>query len=152
MAAKRHLPMAPNAVDSESEPKRAPWQWVGLGTLAIFVVWLPLSAAAFAMASRLSVPVGAGVVEPGPAAIALFIGFSALALAVASVVGGFIVGRWGGASAGVREAAFAGLVAPLVAATVSWARFGFGLAALAVVPLAIPFAALGGKLGRLARR
>jgi hypothetical protein len=125
---------------------------VGFGTLAIFVVWLPLSASASAITSKMLVAGGPGRVELAPAALPIFLGVSALALALASLIGGFVVGRWGGAGVGVREASLAALVAALVAVAASWASFGVNLGALVVVPFALPFAGLGGKLGRSARR
>ncbi len=152
VAAKRRLPVLPSGGDADADPARAPWQWVGFGTLAIFVVWVPLAAVAATVASHMVVRVAPGVAEPGPAAIAAFVGMSALALALAAIVGGFVVGRWGGAGAGVRQASLAGFAASLVAVIASWASFGVSLSALVVVPFALPFAALGGKLGRSARR
>lgn len=77
---------------------------------------------------------------------------SALALGLASLIGGMVVGRWGGPGVGIREATLSALVAALVAIAASWASFGVTLSALVVVPFALPFAALGGKLGRSARR
>jgi hypothetical protein len=152
MAAKRRLPLAPSAGDVEADPARAPWQWVGFGTVAIFVVWLPLSAASSAITSRMVMAQGSGRVELAPAAIPISLGASALALAIAALMGGFVVGRWGGAGVGVREASLAALVAAMVAVVASWASFGVSLGALVIVPFALPFAALGGKLGRSARR
>jgi hypothetical protein len=152
MAAKRRLPLIASAGDVEADPTRAPWQWVGFGTLAIFVVWLPLSATSVAITSRMLVAQGPGRVELAPAALPIFLGVSALALALAAMIGGFVVGRWGGPGVGVREACLAALVAALVAVVASWASFGVSLGALVVAPFALPFGALGGKLGRWARR
>src|SRR5580658_6091664 len=136
MAAKRRLPLAPSAGDTEADPTRAPWQWVGFGTVAIFVVWLPLSAAASAIASRMLVARGPGPgrAELALAALPIFLGASALALALAALIGGFVVGRWGGGRVGVREASLAALVAALVAVVASWVSFGVSLGALVVVP------------------
>ena len=152
MAGKRRLPVLPSGGDADGGPTRAPWQWVGFGSLAIFVVWLPLAAVAAAVASRMFGRVAPGVVEASPAAIAAFVGMSALALALAAIVGGFVVGRWGGAGVGIRQASLAGFAAALVAVVASWASFGVSWSALVVVPFALPFAALGGRLGRSARR
>jgi hypothetical protein len=152
VAAKRRLPVLPSGGDADADPTRAPWQWVGFGSLAIFVVWVPLSAAASAMTSRMLVPVGSGRFELAPIAIREFVGLSALAFGLAAVVGGFVVGRWGGPGVGVREACLAGLAAALVAVTASWLSLGVILSALVVVPFALLFAALGGRLGRSARR
>jgi hypothetical protein len=151
VAAKRRLPVLPSGGAADADPTRAPWQWVGFGALAIFVVWAPLSSVALALAVRI-VPTASSHGALEPLAIPIFLGITALGLALAAVVGGFIVGRWGGAGVGIREASLAGLVAALVAVALSWARSGLTLGALAVVPFAVSFAALGGKLGRSARR
>jgi hypothetical protein len=152
MAAKRRLPLAPSTGDADADPARAPWQWVGFGTVAIFVAWLPLSGAASALAARMVGPTASSRSELTPAAIGIFVGMSALALGLASLIGGLVVGRWGGPGVGIREATLSALVAALVAIAASWASFGVTLSALVVVPFALPFAALGGKLGRSARR
>src|SRR5579863_8217663 len=114
---KRRLPVlkVPSAGGDDEATARAPWQWVGFGSLAIFVVWLPLAAVAAAVASRMSGRVAAGVVEASPAAVLAFVGMSALALALATIVGGFVVGRWGGPGVGIRQASLAGFAAALVA-------------------------------------
>jgi hypothetical protein len=75
------------------------------------------------------------------------LGASLLALALAALGGGFIVGRWGGDGVGVREAALGGLAASIVAIAASWLSFGVALGALFIVVVAVPFAGLGGKLG-----
>ena len=49
------------------------------------------------------------------------------------------------------ETDLAALAAAIVAVVASWASFGISLSALVVVLLALPFGAVGGKLG-LARR
>jgi hypothetical protein len=149
MAAKRRLPLAPSS-DTDADPVRAAWQWVGFGTVAIFVAWLPLSAAASALASRLVGPASSNN-DVSPAAARVFVAMAALALGLAAGIGGFVVGRWGGAGVGVREATLAALAAAIVAVVASWASFGISLSALVVVLLALPFGAVGGKLG-LARR
>jgi hypothetical protein len=151
MAAKRRLPVLQTPTEAD-DPTRAPWQWVGFGTVAIVLLWVPLAAAA-AFASRI-----VGRNDPSRrdldlSAVFVFVGLSAVALALASFVGGFVVGRWGGAAVGVREAALAGLAASLAAVLASWASVGIvNPGALVVVLLALPFAALGGKVGRSARR
>jgi|SRR5580658_1314981 hypothetical protein len=151
VAAKRRLPVLPSGGDADADPTRAPWQWVGFGSLAIFVVWVPLSAAAMTLAARI-VPTGSSPTELAAPAIPIFLAIAASGLALAAAVGGFLVGRWGGAGVGMREASLAGLVAALVAVALSWARSGLAVGALLVVPFAVSFAALGGKLGRSARR
>jgi hypothetical protein len=153
MDAKRRLPVVSSG-DGAADPKRAPWQWVGFGTVAIFVVWLPLSAAASLGASALVRAVRPTTPSSDVFLLTLpvFVGLSVLALGLAAFVGGFVVGRWGDRDVSVREAILAGLVAVAVAIVVSWVSFGFSASALLVAPIPIPFAALGGKLGLRSRR
>jgi hypothetical protein len=151
MAAKRRLPVLQTPPEAD-DPTRAPWQWVGFGTLAIVVIWVPL-AAAVELVTPMFLRYDAARPDLDFRALLVFMGLSAIAVALASFVGGFVVGRWGGAAVGVREAALAGLVASLTAVLASWASVGLiNPSALVVVLLALPFAALGGKVGRSARR
>ena len=75
----------------------------------------------------------------------------AAGLALAAMAGGFLVGRWGAAGVGVREAALAGLAAGLIATALAFGAPGALSGALAAIAVAVPFAALGAKLG-LGRR
>jgi hypothetical protein len=128
--------------EGADEPPRPPWQWVGFGALAIFVVWLPLAWVATAATVRL------GGLEQAPVArAALF----ATGLALAALAGGYLVGRWGASGVGVREAALAGLSAALVATVLAWGSAGISVGALVTIVVAVPPAALGGRLG-LTRR
>ena len=128
MEPKRRLPVLKSTGDDDDAPPRPPWQWVGFGTVAILAVWMPLAAAAVALVGG-----GARAIE---AAAHL------LALGVAALAGGFVVGRWGAAGIGVRQAALSGLAATFLAAVASWTPFGLALAVVAV-----PMAALGGARG-----
>jgi hypothetical protein len=134
---KRHLTVLKEPAAEEGEP-RPPWQWVGFGALGIFVVWLPLSWAATSLAFTLD---AAG--EAPVARAALF----SVSLAIASVAGGYLVGRWGTRGIGLREAALAGLAAGAGATALAWGTAGFFPEALVTVMLATPMAALGGKVG-----
>jgi hypothetical protein len=147
MESKRRLPLLRSADDSEVDPARPGWQWVGFGTVAIFVVWLPLSAVAGSVASRL-LPADPGAAPHTSlrAAIA-FAGASAVALGLSALAGGFVVGKWGGRGVGARAASLAGLGTSLVAVVASWLSFGFAPGALLVISIAVPLAALGGWLG-----
>jgi hypothetical protein len=139
---KRRLPLLASNGEP-AEPPRPSWQWVVFGALAIVVVWLPLAALAITAA-------GAAGVRNGLMALA-----SASALSAASFAGGFLVGKWGGPRAGVREAALAGLIAGLVGVVASSIELPFGagsvvlvlLSTVAVGLLATPAAALGGRAG-----
>jgi hypothetical protein len=150
MESKRRLPILQSAGDSEVDPARPGWQWVGFGTGAIFVMWLPLSVAAGAIASRLSPAVVGADAHTAMRAAVTFASASAIALGLSALAGGFVVGKWGGRGVGVREASLAGLSAAAVAVTASWLSFGFAPSALLVIPIALSFAALGGWLGRRA--
>jgi hypothetical protein len=144
MERKRRLPLVPS--DNEIEPRTA-CQWVGFGAIAIFVVWVPLAALAVSVTSRW-IAVGEGPHRLARAAIGSAVA-SAFALAAAALAGGALIGTWGGPTAGPRRAALAGLVAAIVAVAASWLTLGFAPGALVVVAIAVPFAALGGELGRL---
>ena len=140
MEPKRRLPLLNAAPDEENEGEsRPPWQWVGFGALAIFVVWLPLSWLAMLAAQRID---GAA-----PYTALLRALPSVLGLALAALAGGFLVGRWGTTGVRVREAALAGLTAALVATLLTWCTLGLSLGALATLPIAVPPAAFGGRLG-----
>ena len=150
MNAKRRLPLVQSAAEGDGDPKRSGWQWVAFGTIAIFVLWLPLSALALRLAARVAGGAAATSGPVGPetaSSAAALLGASLLALALSALGGGFTVGRWGGEGVGVREAALGGLMAALVAITASWLSYGIALAALFIVIVAVPFAGLGGKLG-----
>ncbi len=148
---KRRLPVlnSPSAEPDDAESRR-PWQWVGFGTLAIFTAWIPLAALAGALAARL--PAGDGGDGRGRAAAGLaLVALYGAALALGSALGGFLVGRWGASGVGVREAALAGLGAAAVACVVTWISFGPSPGALLVAAVALPAAALGGRVGLRAR-
>ena len=139
MDTKRRLPVLKTPAEGDDEaPARPPWQWVGFGVLAIFVVWLPLAILAGLVAVRL----GGFASAPALAVVEL-----ASALAIAATAGGFLVGRWGAAGVGVREAALAGLAAAIVAAGLSLGSPGALSGAIVTIAVAVPFAALGGWLG-----
>ena len=67
MESKRRLPVLKTpAEEGADEPPRPPWQWVGFGAVAIFVVWTPLAYLAGLAGRRLaglaaSVLVSAGI-------------------------------------------------------------------------------------------
>ena len=144
METKRRLPVLKAPVEGEDEaPARPPWQWVGFGALAIFVVWLPLAFLAGLAAVRLG-----GFADAPLLSVALL----ASGLAVAAGAGGFLVGRWGPGGVGVREAALAGLAAALVASGLSLGAPGALAGALVTIAVAVPCAALGGRMGLRRRR
>jgi hypothetical protein len=144
---KRRLPVlkTPGAQPDEAESRR-PWQWAGFGALAIFTAWIPLAALAGAAVAHLPLATGGGAAA-GVTLVAIY----AAALAVGAGLGGFLVGRWGAAGVGVREAALAGLGAAVVAVVVTWVSYGPSVGGLLVAVVALPAAALGGRVGLRAR-
>jgi hypothetical protein len=149
MEPKRRLPLLKEPGGDEAEVPRAPWQWVAFGALAIVVVWVPLAWLSVLGAAR----VGAGASGAAQSAAVVVERTLVLAagLATAAFAGGYLVGRWGHAGAGVREAALAGLVAALAATLLAWITLGVSLGSLATVVIAVPTAALGGRIGRRRR-
>jgi hypothetical protein len=142
---KRRLPLVSSGPEVD-EHERPRWQWVAFGAMAIFVVWLPLSAITGNAAARWA---HEGALDARRAA--LFSAAAAIALAVASCAGGFTIGKWGPPRLGAREGALAGLAAAAVAIAGSALSFGFVPGSLLVAAVMVPFAALGGRLGRGAR-
>jgi hypothetical protein len=149
MEPKRRLPVIKStggdAGDADADPIRPGWQWVAFGALAIFVVWLPLAWLSTLASLRLE------QVASGPALAAGVFLASAAGLAGAALAGGYLIGRWGAPGVGVREASLAGLAAAVLAMLLAW-RSGLSLSALATVAIAVPPAALGGRLGLRRRR
>jgi hypothetical protein len=136
---KRRLPVLKTQDDElEDAEVRPPWQWVGFGALAIFVVWLPLAYVTGIIATRVEVVASSRI----GGVLVLSSG-----LALSSVAGGFLVGRWGGKDVGVREAAMAGFAAALIASVISLAAPGGWAGALVIMVVAPPFAWLGGRVG-----
>src|SRR5262249_27861615 len=141
-----------------AEDERPPWQWVGFGTVAIFVAWLPLSYVAELLRRRMTAAWLGDTRSPEEAARAL----AALApadrvklglamtllhgggLALAAFAGGYLVGRWGRATSD-RHAALAGFAAALVATVLAWN--GVSWVPLVTLGLAAFFAWLGGRKG-----
>ena len=145
MEPKRRLPLLPQTLSKGEDqgPPRPPWQWVGFGALGIFVVLLPLAWLAAVAAPRF-----AGLVFAHDAALPVFWAAPFVtAVAVACLAGGYLVGRWGTSGVGVREAALAGLLAALVAGAFAWGAPGALAGVVATTAVAVPVAALGGKLG-----
>ena len=172
MAERRRLPViqtpAPKGEDEDDEA-RPPWHWIGFGTVAIFAAWLPLAYLAGAIVRRAVEPyVGAAASAEDYAAryAALSAGDRArvaaiqwlphaLAFAIATFAGGFLVGRFGKGTR-PREAAASGAATSVIALTIAAGggigSIGAGVVMIAVVVLlAVGFAAWGGRVG-VARR
>jgi hypothetical protein len=136
---KRRLPVLKTASPEEEEAaSRPPWQWIGFGAVGIFAVWLPLAYVAGLAAARIGLE---------GAARSVSLAVLAASLALASTAGGFLVGRWGAHGVGVREAALAGLAAALIAGGLALGAPGAIVGVFVCVVVAVPFAALGGRLG-----
>jgi hypothetical protein len=160
VSTKHRLPVVHEAPAEDANPERRPWQWVGFGTVAIFVVWLPLAALAQALSLRVvearlgtleSLDAARDALPHVPAAdreliAAALFGFPSAALALAALAGGFLVGRWGG-RAGPREAALAGVASVLAVSMLAWMSSGLSWAPLAALFVAGPVAAGGGWIG-----
>ena len=139
---KRRLPLAPRTeVADPTDEDRPPWHWAAIGTVGIFVFWLPLS---FIVNGVLGMRTGAAAVV-----------LNVTAFAGACFGAGFLVGRFGG-KAGPREAAAGGLAAAAVAWLVSAipslradvaVLLTLGLLLIAMLAIAGGTAFLGGKLG-----
>ncbi len=125
---KRRLPVLSSS--SDDGEKRPPAQWIAIGAVATFIVWYPLAMLASAWAKR-SVA-GLGGDDPAAAreafllltagqriwlSVVVVIG-PMVALGVAALLGGVLVGRMGG-DAGKNEGTLAGVVAGVVASLVS---------------------------------
>ncbi|WP_437966377.1 hypothetical protein WMF04_43375 [Sorangium sp. So ce260] len=110
---KRRLPVLQSGGDDEGE-ERPPWHWIALGTVATFIVWLPLAGLANTLLRRMLERTGDAAAQ-GSVRFAM-VGLNAIAFALAGVAGGYLVGRFGG-RAGRREAAASGAVV----AALAWA-------------------------------
>jgi hypothetical protein len=139
MEPKRRLPVLKDA-GGDGDAPRAPWQWVGFGALAIIAVWVPLTWLSLLAAVRVGE-------APHAAAIAARLLVLAGGLAAGALAGGYLIGRWGTAGVGTREAALAALVAALAATALAWGTGGVSFGSLATVVVAVPPAALGARLG-----
>lgn len=120
---KRRLPLLQSSPEPDDEtPDRPPWHWAGLGAMAVFFAWLPLAALVGSIVARVLRSAPEGGMAGAPLEVRLLmIGLHALAFAIASGLGGFLVGRFGGL-AGVREAAASGAAAAVVAWGIAFAQ------------------------------
>lgn len=159
---KKRLPVLKQTPEEEqgADP-RPPWHWVGFGSVATFAVWVPLLWLAEALVAKLSARLGdvhdasetATAMNALPADEALrfrllVIGILLLPWIAGAAFGGYIVGRWGGDNAGVREAAIGGFAAAFIATLL--ASFAMqGVSAMFVIPLALSavMAGWGGNYG-----
>lgn len=158
---KKRLPVLKNTPEEEQgEAPRPPWHWVGFGTVVIFGALLPLVVVAQKVQAKLLADRFGSVDSPEQAQIivqslsrgeymryvASAMGPSLVAVALAGMAGGYVVGRWGGDNAGIREAAIAGVTSTLVITALSWGRVPLA-GVLIVLLLLVAMAALGAKVG-----
>jgi hypothetical protein len=125
----RHLPIlqtrSPSGAAEEAGATRPPWQWAAIGAVMAVALWAPLAMIASALgASGLKSLLGATTPEEvdtwiGSASTVdrirfwvLLAGLPAAAFALACLLSGVLVGRFG-SGRGVREAAAAGLITAL---------------------------------------
>lgn len=164
VAEKRRLPVIATPSSEDDEDPRPPWHWVGFGTAVIFGAWLPLAYATEVLKKKVIAaflgPMSDDRIGPALAALssgdrmrleAILMGLTVLGLAGGAFAGGYLVGRWGGAGVGVREAALAGLMAGIIVSTLAFGAGG-SLVALAAGAagaslLLTVFAGLGGRVG-----
>jgi hypothetical protein len=158
MAEKRRLPVLKSSSEEGGDEERPPWQWVGFGAVAVFVVWLPLSYLAEVARRRATIAWLGGAETPEEAARALAamagpdrvkLGLLVFvlhggALALAAFAGGYLVGRWGERT-NERIAALAGVAAAVLASVLAWS--GISWVPLVTVVVAALFAWAGGRAG-----
>lgn len=133
-------PGTPSLPLPDQDDDRPPWHWSAIGTLLVFVLWLPLS--------MLTASLGQGRAPT----FQLFV--AVLGLGLSSLGGGFIVTRYG-KTAGVREATVSGLAVAIIATLVAVVASGQVLNAWVVLPLGVltaGFCHLGGRLGQRLRK
>jgi tRNA-(ms[2]io[6]A)-hydroxylase len=170
VAEKRKLPVIQSTAPGANGPRgggnaedegeeRPPWHWVGFGTVGIFGAWLPAMWLAQQLSDRLVARVLGNVPDAEGAARSLAnasaqerfrVGLMlavphGVALALAAVAGGYLVGRYG--KLGPREAAISGVALGIVIGGLTFGVVGPS-GFVAPLVLAVPFAALGGHVGR----
>lgn len=104
---KRRLPVLQNkAPDGEDDAEpRPPWHWSGIGVVVTFLLWLPIAAGIAALTVRLTQNAGSPAFGLGVLVVSLHL----LGFWLATFIGGFFIGKFGG-DAGPREGAVSGFV------------------------------------------
>lgn len=145
-AAKRRLPLLPkDEVADESDVDRPPWHWSAIGTVAIFVIWLPLTFLTAALSKRFLDEAAAS--SAAPLVLRLVVaGQNLLGFGLASFGGGALVGRFGG-KAGCKEATVAGFATAAIAWTTLAAQ-GVGLTLAGGAALLLLLIAVGAGASR----
>jgi len=103
---KRRLPILQNKAPEEEETEpRPPWHWSGIGVVVTFLLWLPIAAAIAALTARLTQNADSPAMGLGM----LVVGLHLAGFGLATFIGGFFIGKFGG-DAGPREGAVSGFV------------------------------------------
>ncbi|WP_437894707.1 hypothetical protein [Sorangium sp. So ce124] len=150
---KRKLPVLQSSGDDEGED-RPPWHWIALGTVAIFIAWLPLAGLVNTLLRKMIERTGDAGAE-GSVRLAM-VGLNVIAFALAGVAGGYLVGRFGG-RAGRREAAASGAVVAALAWALALAEgapagaLGWALLLVVVVTIGSAASYAGGSAGLRSR-
>ncbi|WP_080599131.1 MULTISPECIES: hypothetical protein [Sorangium] len=150
---KRKLPVLQSGGDDEGED-RPPWHWIALGTVAIFIAWLPLAGLVNTLLRRMIERAGDAGAQ-GSVRLAM-VGLNVIAFALAGVAGGYLVGRFGG-RAGRREAAASGAVVAALAWALALAEgapagaLGWALLLVVVVTIGSAASYAGGSAGLRSR-
>ena len=131
------------------ETPRSPWSWVGLGTMATLTAMVPLAMLAV-------VPINAAYKRPdgtlSEKGLTAMVLASVTTIAVASSLGGYLIGRFGGKS-GAREGAASGLASGVVMWLLALGAGGRGaLAGLAILLVTVPSAFRGARIGVRSRK
>jgi hypothetical protein len=127
---KRRLPIIQDkapAEEEETEP-RPPWHWSGIGVVVTFLVWLPIAAGIARLTVRLTENAGSPAIGLGMLVVSLHL----LGFWLATFVGGFFIGRFGG-EAGPREGAVSGFVTAAFAVALAAANPAQGVSLLLAI-------------------
>jgi hypothetical protein len=159
----RRLPVLKATPEEEQgEEPRPPWHWSGFGAVVTFATWVPLAYVANAIMVRLvasHIGEHASIEETADAIRALppgeqtkvwiiQLGIPAIPFLAGALFGGWVVGRWGGENAGVREATVGGVAAALIVVALgSCTARGVSWVMIVPIVLSAAMAAWGGALG-----
>jgi hypothetical protein len=110
---KRRLPVL-KSTPAGDDPVRPGWQWVIFATLLSLVAWVLLSTLVIFLDGALATTFNLDQNSPASLVVAFITVPHVAALAISTSCAGYLVGRYGGATAGLREAVLGGLFAGLV--------------------------------------
>jgi len=156
MTAKRHLPVLPTSSRDEG-PNLTAVQWVLLGALVVFVLFLPLGMLGLWASSRVVVALETPVPQSESGAWAF-----RSTLAILPLLAAFALSTWGGAAVVGRYASggraslptYAGLLAATLIVALAFVQGALrplpilGVALSVLLVLAAVFSSWGGRIGR----